>query len=61
MAEGFLTSAQMFDSIIVTLNSIPVTGVENCIKIVECIQKLGVLKKSMEEMEAAKNDSHNDG
>ena len=61
MTEGILDSTQVIDTIIVTLNSIPVTGVDNCIKVVDCIQKLGALRKSFAEMEAKLNDTHNDG
>lgn len=59
MGEGVLTSTQMIESIIVTLNSIPITGVENFVKIVECVQKLGALRQTFVDMEAKINDSHN--
>lgn len=61
MREGILDSTQLIDTIIVSLNSIPVSGVESCIKIVDCVQKLGALRQAVEDLEAYKNDQNHDG
>lgn len=61
MQNGILTGTQMIDVVICQLNSIPISGAENWIKMVDSIQKLGALRKAFEELEATKNGADNNG
>lgn len=60
MSEA-LTETDMINSIIVKLNTIPVTGVENCIKMVDCIQRLGALRDASLKKEGIPDDSDHNG
>lgn len=42
-----MTSVELIESIIVDLNSISVSGIDNMVKIVNSVNKLGALRKDM--------------
>lgn len=57
--NGLFDKYGMIDGVIVQLNNLEVKGAVNMTIVIDCIQRLGALRKGMKEEEANAN-SHNE-
>lgn len=58
--QGLYTKYDLIDSMIVGLNCVNVSGVENMKIIIETIQKLGALKEGLKKEEEQRADNHDE-